>query len=82
LGGLGKHPVWKNRLIINEKKFQKIFFFGGGETFVLEMYNETLICLTIANKALGRLGMILLNRPMNDFFDRELRREQQYDINE
>jgi hypothetical protein len=46
----------------------------------LEMYNEALIaiediCLTIANKALRQLGMISPNRPMHDFFDRELRRE-------
>ncbi|XP_060882071.1 ATP-dependent DNA helicase pif1-like [Metopolophium dirhodum] len=53
----------------------------------LEMYNEALIaiedmCLTIANKALRQLGMISPNRPMHDFFDRELRREHHYDINE
>ncbi|KAF0712061.1 Uncharacterized protein FWK35_00023911 [Aphis craccivora] len=34
------------------------------------------ICLTIANKTLGQLCMISPNRPMHDFFDRELRREQ------
>jgi len=49
----------------------------------LEMYNEALIaiedmCLTIANKALGQLGMISPNCPMHDF----LRREQKEDINE
>ncbi|KAL4141514.1 hypothetical protein QTP88_004143 [Uroleucon formosanum] len=53
----------------------------------LEMYNEASIgiedmCLTIANKALGQLGMISSNSPMRDLFHRELRREQQYNINE
>lgn len=52
----------------------------------LEMYNEALIaiedmCLTIANKALGQLGLSLPNRPMHDLFDRELQREKQYDPN-
>lgn len=53
----------------------------------LEMYNEALIsvedmCLAIANKALGRLGMHSPDRPMHDLFDREFQREQQYDPNE
>jgi len=34
------------------------------------------------DKALGQLGIISPNYPMHDFFDRELQREQQYDINE
>ncbi|XP_054746359.1 uncharacterized protein LOC129250789 [Anastrepha obliqua] len=53
----------------------------------LEMYNEALImiedlCHTIANKALGQLGLTQLNRPMHDLFERELQREQQFDRDE
>ncbi|XP_053945028.1 uncharacterized protein LOC128854731 [Anastrepha ludens] len=53
----------------------------------LEMYNEALImiedlCLTIANKALGQLGLTQPNRPMHDLFERELQREQQFDHDE
>ncbi|XP_049308573.1 uncharacterized protein LOC125777509 [Bactrocera dorsalis] len=53
----------------------------------LEMYNEALImiedlCLTIANKALGQLGLTPPNRPMHDLFERELQRELQFDRNE
>lgn len=53
----------------------------------LEMYNEALIaiedmCLTIANKALGQLGLSSPNRPMHDLFDQEWQREQRYDPNE
>lgn len=50
----------------------------------LEMYNEALIaiedmCLAIANKSLAQLGLSAPNRPMHDLFDRELRREKEYD---
>ncbi|XP_054746322.1 uncharacterized protein LOC129250748 [Anastrepha obliqua] len=53
----------------------------------LEMYNEALImiedlCLTIANKALGQLGLTQPNRLMHDLFERELQREQQFDRDE
>lgn len=53
----------------------------------LEVYNEALIaiedmCLTIANKALGQLGVPPPNRPMHGLFDRDLQREQQYHANE
>ncbi|XP_050339716.1 uncharacterized protein LOC126766058 [Bactrocera neohumeralis] len=53
----------------------------------LDMYNEALIaledlCLAIANKALGQLGLPSANRPMHDLFDRELQREREYDANE
>ena len=48
------------------------------------MYNETLIliedmCLMLTNKGLIQLGMTMPNRPMNDAFYQELRRETQYD---
>ncbi|XP_054745504.1 ATP-dependent DNA helicase pif1-like [Anastrepha obliqua] len=53
----------------------------------LEMYNEALIMiedlsLTIANKALGQLGLTQPNRPMHDLFERELQRQQQFDRDE
>lgn len=53
----------------------------------LEMYNEALIaledlCISIANKALGQLGIPSPDRPMHDFFDREMQREQHYYSNE
>ncbi|XP_039967865.1 ATP-dependent DNA helicase pif1-like [Bactrocera tryoni] len=53
----------------------------------LDMYNEALIaledlCLAIANKALGQLGLPSANRPMHDLFDRELQHEREYDANE
>lgn len=43
----------------------------------LEMYNEALILIMIANKALEQLGIIAPNRPMHVLFQRELQREQQ-----
>lgn len=53
--------------------------------FTLEMYNEALVliedkCLVIANKALAQLGMVAPNRLVNDLFDRELQREQSFNI--
>ncbi|GFT76427.1 ATP-dependent DNA helicase [Trichonephila clavipes] len=52
--------------------------------FTPNVYNEALIliediCLTIANKALGQLGMPASNRPENNLFDRDLQRETHYD---
>ncbi|XP_073955775.1 uncharacterized protein isoform X1 [Choristoneura fumiferana] len=49
-----------------------------------EIYNETLImiedmCLMMANKVLSCLGLTAPNRSMQDAFNHELRREQQYD---
>lgn len=48
------------------------------------MYNEALIeledrCLAIVNKTLNQVGMIAPNRSGNDAFDRDLRRESDYD---
>lgn len=37
------------------------------------------MCLAIANKALGHLGMYSPDHPMHDLFDRELQREQNHD---
>lgn len=53
----------------------------------LEMFNEALIaiedlCLAIANKALGQLGLPTPDRAIHDLVDRELQREHQYDPNE
>lgn len=50
----------------------------------MEMHNEALVmvedmCLKIANKALGQLGMPAPNRPMHDLFDSELQRERNFD---
>ncbi|GFX33072.1 ATP-dependent DNA helicase [Trichonephila clavipes] len=55
--------------------------------FTPNVYNEALIliediCLTIANKALGQLGMPASNRPENNLFDRDLQRETHYDSDE
>ncbi|XP_026467790.1 uncharacterized protein LOC113371378 [Ctenocephalides felis] len=50
-----------------------------------EIYNKTLImiedmCLLMANKILSCLGLTAPNRCVEDAFNHELRREQQYDI--
>lgn len=55
--------------------------------YTQEMYNEALIliedlCLTIANKALGQLGMETPNRSVQDIFNQEMQRELAYDINQ
>jgi hypothetical protein len=47
------------------------------------MHNEELIliedmCLMLTNKGLIQLGMTTPNRPMQDAFNQELRRETQY----
>lgn len=52
----------------------------------LQMYNATLVaiedlCLAMANRALAQLGMPSADRPMRELFDRDLRREQAYDLN-
>lgn len=51
------------------------------------MYNEALIliedkCLAINNKPLIQLGMISPHRPAVDAFDRDLHREQHFDVND
>lgn len=51
------------------------------------MFNEAFIaiedlCLAIANKALGQLGLPTPDRAIHDLVDRELQREHQYDPNE
>lgn len=53
----------------------------------LQMYDEALIaiedlCLAIANKALGQLGLPSPDRPMHALFDVEMRRETGYDVND
>ncbi|XP_055943869.1 uncharacterized protein LOC129975030 [Argiope bruennichi] len=55
--------------------------------FTSNVYKEALIliedvCLTIANKSLTELGMIAPNRSGNDIFDRDIRREMHFDVNE
>ncbi|GBP30664.1 hypothetical protein EVAR_75885_1 [Eumeta japonica] len=55
--------------------------------FIPNVYNETMIliediCLANFNKALMQLGMLAMNRPANDLFDRDLQRETHFDSNE
>ncbi|GFV15904.1 ATP-dependent DNA helicase [Trichonephila clavipes] len=55
--------------------------------FTPNVYNEALIliediCLTIANKALGQLGMPASNRPENNLSNSDLQRETHYDSDE
>ncbi|GFV04882.1 ATP-dependent DNA helicase [Trichonephila clavipes] len=55
--------------------------------FTPNVYNEALIliediCLTTANKALVQMGIPASNRPVNNFFNRDLQRETHYDSDE
>lgn len=47
------------------------------------LYNEALIlieekCLSIVNKSLNQLGMVVPNRIVEEIYDRDLYREHQY----
>jgi hypothetical protein len=55
--------------------------------FTPSMYNEALVlfedlCLAIANKTLVQLGIPVLNRSANNLFDRDLRCEIKFDVDE
>jgi hypothetical protein len=55
--------------------------------FSPDIYNAALVliedlCLYIANEPLNRLGMPSPNRPASDMFNRDLLREQSFDVNE
>lgn len=55
--------------------------------FTPEIYNEALIkledlCLVISNEALMKLGLPSPNRPASDLFNRDLQREELFDVNE
>jgi len=60
---------------------------SGRHKFTLNVFNEALLCiedncLAIANKAMTQLGMAALNRFANNVFDRNLRRETHFDVDE
>ncbi|UYV73325.1 hypothetical protein LAZ67_10002729 [Cordylochernes scorpioides] len=55
--------------------------------FTPEIYNRALvliedICLAIANKRLGQMGLCAPNRSANDSYDRDLQRETHFDVDD
>ncbi|UYV73324.1 hypothetical protein LAZ67_10002721 [Cordylochernes scorpioides] len=55
--------------------------------FTPEIYNRALvlfedICLAIANKKLGQMGLCAPNRSANDSYDRDLQREAHFDVDD
>lgn len=53
--------------------------------FSPEIYNESLIkledlCMIISNQPLIKLGMPSANRPVSDLFNRDMQREQSYNV--